>query len=112
MFRHSERLRRLADRDGVTVHTADRTGPPDEWTVRLTAPTGRTTAAWAFRAPGDEPPRVGDVLEQWLSIATRHHPMLAVPEPVRSALAADLGALLGDRLPEYLAGLGRAERSS
>jgi hypothetical protein len=106
MFRHSERLQRLADRDGVTVQHATRTGPPDEWLVRLAAPPGRATADRPFRAPGDEPPRVGDVLEQWLSIAARHHPLLAAPEETRAALAADLGLLLGDRLAAYVAAAG------
>ncbi|WP_407986857.1 hypothetical protein [Kitasatospora sp. CMC57] len=106
MFRHSERLRRLADRDGVTIHHAERTGPAEVWLVRLTAPPGRTTAGWTFLAPGEEPPRVGDVLEQWLSIAAGHHPMLAAPAPVRAALTADLSLLLGDLLPEYRTAAG------
>ncbi|WP_057238215.1 MULTISPECIES: hypothetical protein [unclassified Kitasatospora] len=106
MFRHSELLQRLADRDGVTVHHAYCTGPPEEWLVSLAAPVGRCTDARAFLAPGDEPPRVGDVLEQWLSIAARHHPMLAAPAPLRAALAADLARLLGDLLPEYLTAAG------
>ncbi|WP_405020701.1 hypothetical protein OHV05_31390 [Kitasatospora sp. NBC_00070] len=106
MFRHSELLRRLADRDGVTIARADRTDAPEGWLVRLAAAPGRTTAARPFRAPGDEPPRVGDVLEQWLSIAAGHHPLLAVPAPARALLAADLDRLLGPLLPEYLSAAG------
>ncbi|MER5863112.1 hypothetical protein [Kitasatospora sp. NPDC002040] len=108
MFRHSEKLRRLADRDGVTVHSATPLGPPERWSVRLALPPAPPTAPWAFQAPGEEPPQVGDVLEQWLGIASGQHPPLAAPEAEQAALRAELVLLLGDRLPEYhrAAGLG------
>ncbi|POM26035.1 hypothetical protein BTM25_04190 [Actinomadura rubteroloni] len=108
----ARRLQRLADRDGIRVHSAERIfGARSGWLVRLTL-SARKFAE--LGASPDEPlciaewpcvgarsrPGAGDVLLEWFATLVGRGPERVPPE-VGTALNDDLRYLLGDTYGEY-----------